>query len=280
MKFLPLKTAPVLLKTFLIYLAVSLLLLLIPSHYTGPVRGIALYPFTLLQHGTLRATRASGGAISRLTGLWRAEREAERLREEAAELRSRLARETARRKAAEARLAQLAHVPPPARARAVTAGVIAFDPAPLRRTALLNRGGRSGIVRDSPVLWHGTVVGRVHSVEPLRCRAVLLGDPLCRVAVRCVRSRARGILEGIGGGLCVVKYVDVRADVRPGDVFVTSGLDGLFPAGHRVGVCTRASAESGDIFMHVEVKPTLDLARLDDVVVLCPGPAEAKPVER
>jgi len=274
MKFLLLKTHPIVLKTFLIYLGLSLVLLLTPSRYTGPVRDVVLYPFALLQHGVLRSVRAAGAAAGGLKALRGAGRKAARLRERVAELETRLAEETAARKTAESRLAQLAPIPAEIRRRALAATVIAFGPVPWRRTALLNKGSRSGIVADSPVLWYGTAIGRVDSVGPLRCRAVLLGDPNCRVAVRCARSRVRGILEGIGGGLCIVKYIDLLADIRPGDVFVTSGLDGIFPAGHRVGECSRASAESGEIFMRVEVKPALNLLRLDDVVVLLPEARE------
>ena len=270
MKFLSLKTNPALLKTFVIYLAVSLILMIAPARCTAPVRGVVLYPFTLLQQVVLRAVRGVGGAGRKVSGLWRADREAVRLRERVSELEARLAEETARRKSAEARLAQLAPIPAEIQSRVVPATVVGFDPAPLRRVALLNRGSRSGIVVNSPVLWRGHVVGRVESADPLRSRAVLLGDPECRVAVRCARSRARGILEGIGAGMCIVKYVDLLADVKPGDRFVSSGLDGIFPAGHPVGECTRASTESGEIFMRVDLRPALDITRLDEVAVLLP----------
>ena len=141
--------------------------------------------------------------------------------------------------------------------------------------APLGCGGREGELPIDLILWNGMVVGRVESVEPRSCWATLIGDLKCRVAVRCARSLARGILEGIGGATCAVKYMNLSDDVRVGDLFVTSGLDNIFPPGHLVGQCTKVSAESHGFFKAVEIKPLFDLVRMDEVAILLPEQAEA-----
>ena len=268
MNLFRLKTGLLPLKTFVAYLLVSFVLLLTPASWTGPVRRAVLFPFTLAQHGFLNALRGVEGASSKLNRLWRAENEAQRYRDEIAALKARLAEETSRRTTAESRLAQIAHLPVEAQVRGVFAAVIAYNPSPDRRIAVLNKGRRSGVAPGSAVLWNGVIVGRVESTDPGTCRAVLLGDRQCRVAVRCARSGVRGILEGIGGGLCVVKYVDLAADVKPGDLFVAAGVDNVFPADQLVGECTRVSTRARDLFKWVEVQPAFDLPQLDEVVIL------------
>jgi rod shape-determining protein MreC len=260
-------------KSLLICVLLSLLLLMLPSRLAGPVRLAATAPVALVQAGLLRAADPIASFLRRFAGMWRASGEVDALRGEAARLRAQLIDESERRHAAESLLAQTGRLPAEARERALPAVVSAFDPAPQRSSAVFDRGSRSGVAINSPVLWNGAVAGRVESVGPWSCRALLLGDRGCVVAVRCARSRAQGVLEGIGGGLSRVKYVPADADVRPGDLFVTSGMDGVFPRGVLVGRCAEVSADTGESFQWVLVKPAFETALLEHVAILLPdGP--------
>ena len=270
MKLFSRETHTLLFRTFLIYLIVSLLLSITPARWTGPVRDTLLLPFTLAQRGFLRALQAGERTTRTLTGLRQARQEALRLCKRVRELEVSLLEERERLKAAESKLDQLIRLPAETRTRVVTVAAASYDPSPLRRTVTLKAGSRLGIARNAPVLSNGVLLGRVEWVGPWTCRAILLTDRRCSAAVRCTRSRVQGVLEGIGGGLCAVKYVPPAADVRVGDMFVTSGAEGFFPAGLVVGICTKASTESGEIYMPVEVKPAFDPAQLEDVVILVP----------
>ena len=289
MKLFPLKIGSLPLKAFALYLVLSLVLLLTPATWTNPVRQAVLFPFTLAQRAFLGALRAGENASSRLGGQAGSAEISEkirRLQRQVTELKVQLAEETSRRTAAESLLAQMAKLTPEAQRSAIPATIISYDPSPYRRIAVLNKGTKSGILPGSAVLWNGIVVGRVEAEErsprrkrktpspgPWTCRVLLLGDPECRVAVRCARSRARGILEGLGGSACTVKYVDLAADIKRGDLFVSAGIDNIFPADHLVGECVTVSTESGDFFKHVEVRPAFGLTQLDEVVVLLPEKA-------
>jgi len=275
MKFFPLKHGFFPLKTLLAYLGVSILLLSMPASCSGPVRRIVLVPFSLAQRGLLLVLRGAERVGDNSAVVPQGGADVIALHEEIADLKVRLAEESYERRMAEARLAQVAKLPATLHKRTLSATVIGYDPSPLSRRALLNQGSEAGVVPDAVILWNGMVVGRVESVEPRSCWAILIGDLKCRVAVRCARSRARGILEGIGGGACAVKYMNVSDDVRVGDLFVTSGLDNIFPAGHLVGQCTKVSAESHGFFKAVEIKPLFDLVRMDEVAILLPEQAEA-----
>jgi len=274
MKLFPPKAAPGLVRTFVAYLILSLILLLSPPGWTGPVRAAALFPVHAAQAAFLGSLSPVERCAHRLADLWRATGEAQELRDENTRLRAQLYKEANRRYAAESRLAQLGQLPAAAQESAIAVSLVSYDASGLRRSAVFDKGSAAGVAPNSPVLWNRAVIGRVDSAGPWTCRAVLVGDRSCRIGVRCLRSRAQGVLEGIGGGMAAVKYIGASADdVRAGDVFVTSGVDGIFPAGLLVGDCTEASVEAGAISKWIVVKPALDPALLEDAVILPPDSA-------
>jgi len=275
MKRFLLKSRPLLRNVLLAYMALSLALLVTPSAWTDPLRHIVLLPLSLAQRVTLGLSRVTEDALERMTGGAGTGGELRRLRARATDLEARLHRETQRREAAEERLRQYEQLPPGIRRRTVLAHVAAFGPSPLRRTAIVSKGTLDGITRGSPVLWNGVVAGRVVSAEPATAQVVLIGHPGFRIAVRCARTRVQGVMEGTGRG-CQVKYIGRSEDVKPGDVFVTSGLDAVFPPGYLVGRCVRATNESGEIYKWVELEPACDTNRIETVAVLVGEPVSGR----
>ena len=271
MKLFSFKRRSLLRRTFLAYLAISLLFFITPAAWTDPLRHIVLLPFSLAQRGVLRLTKATDRAVRRLGGARRNAKELELLRKRVTRLEAELQMAVHRRETAEAQLRQYTTLPATTRGDAVLACVTGFNPSPLRRTATFNKGRLAGVRRNSPLFWNGAAAGRVDSVGPGSCTAVLVGDRECRIAVRCVRTRVQGILEGMGGSLCRINYIGRTADVRVGDIFVTSGLDGIFPPfppGYIVGRCTRATDETGEIHKWIELRPTCDLRRIETVAIM------------
>jgi rod shape-determining protein MreC len=247
--------------------------MLLPSGWTGRARLAAMFPVHVVQGAWLGALSPAEGWAGRLAVLWRDAGEVRQLRKQNAALRAQLIAESERRHALELRLNQLAQLPADAQGRSIEARVLKYDASALRRTAVLNKGGKAGVTPNAPVLWNGALIGRVDSVGPWSCSVVLVGDRQCSLGVRCARTRIEGVLKGAGGGEAQVDYVDAKADIRVGDVFVTSGMDGVFPPGLLVGECAEASGESGAIFKWIAVKPAFDPALLEDAVILLPEAA-------
>jgi len=269
MKRFPRRLSPFL-RAFLLYVGLSVALLLLPPSWTGPARHAALWPYTLAQRGFTKMTRAAGDAV-RLAAAGPTTAEVKSLRERLAALEAALARESYLRRKAEARLEHFMALGTPERGRSVLAALAAYDPSPLRRRAVFDRGSSDGIARNCPVLWRGAVLGRVVSVGPASCTVALIGDPNCRVAVRSVRTQVQGVLEGLGGTRCVIKYVERTADVRTGDRFVTSGLDGIFPPGYLAAICTEAGGVTGEPHKWVEARPACDPRRIEEAAILLPS---------
>ncbi len=275
MKFLPSRFGALLLKTLALYVALSLLLFLLPARWTTTLRAVLLYPFAVAGGAFLEGLSPAEITLDRAREMWRAQKEVERLRAGESALRRQLLQESERRRFLESHVAQIAQIPEEQRRNAVSAALAGYDASPARRSAVFDRGRNAGIARGDPVLWNGALVGRVESVAPRHCTALLVGDRQLRVPVRCVRSRVQGVLEGIGGGLCAVRHVPVTADVRPGDIFLTSGVDGLLPPALLVGECIEASDESGAPFKWIPVRPAYDPSRLETVAILILPPSEA-----
>lgn len=274
MKRFPLKRHPLIRKTFLIYCALSLVLLITPPAWTGPARHLVLLPLTLCQRGALWTVRATEQAAHRLTRGWRHAGERQRLRQRVSDLEADLRREQSRRETLQQQLRQFTSLPPDLRRRTVSAHLVGHSTSPLRRIPTFNKGASAGVVRNCPVFWNGVVVGRVLRTGPGSCEVALAGDRDCSIAVRCRRTRVAGILEGLGGRLCKVKYVGRNEDIRVGDEFVTSGLDGIFPPGRPVGTCIRTTSETGEIHRWVEVQTFHDIRRIETVTILLPAPGE------
>jgi rod shape-determining protein MreC len=131
-------------------------------------------------------------------------------------------------------------------------------------------GVNAGVTLNAPVLWNQALIGRVDCAGPWSCSVVLVGDRQCNIGVRCARTRTQGVLKGIGGGMAQVDDLGAQADIRVGDLWVTSGMDGVFPPGLFVGRTAEVSAESGAIFQWVVVKPAFDLDLIEDAVILLP----------
>ena len=149
-----------------------------------------------------------------------------------------------------------------------TARVLAWDPGPWFRSVIIGAGSKDGVAVDQSVLHNRGVVGRVVEVTPHYARVLLATDFNSSIDAFIQRTRAVGILSGQGGGPLILKYVRKDEDVRPGDLVVASGLDGFFPKGAALGTVSRINRHSADLFVNVEVTPSVPFDRLEEVLVV------------
>ena len=100
-------------------------------------------------------------------------------------------------------------------------------------------------------------------------RVLLITDPNNSVGALIQRSRARGIVAGNGQQLCRLKYLHRSEDVKPGDLVLASGLDGVYPKGVLIGTVLTTETRDPELFQRVTVQPSVDFRRLEEVMVLC-----------
>ncbi len=149
------------------------------------------------------------------------------------------------------------------------AQVLAWDPGPWFRSVIIGAGAEDGVRVDQSVLHNRGVVGRVVEVTPHYARVLLATDFNSSIDAFIQRTRAVGILSGQGGRPLILKYVRKDEDVRPGDLVVSSGLDGFFPKGVPLGSVSRIDRHSADLFVNVEVVPAVNFGLAEH------GPAPA-----
>ncbi|HDI78318.1 MAG TPA: rod shape-determining protein MreC [Desulfobacteraceae bacterium] len=166
------------------------------------------------------------------------------------------------------RLEQMFRVRANLRWPTVYANVIGRDPTGWFKIVFLDRGSEASIEVDFPVINQDGVVGKVISVAPFFSKVLLLNDPNSAIDCLVQRSRAKGILKGMGSDIGSLEYVESGADIKIGDIIITSGMDGVFPKGIPIGKVISLKRRQGDIFQDVKVRLLVSFSRLEEVLVI------------
>ncbi len=141
---------------------------------------------------------------------------------------------------------------------------------------VLDRGRDLGLVPDQGVLVPEGIVGRLWSVGPTQAKVLPADAPNASVAVMLMRSRATGVLQGLGSGRALVRYISNQEVVQVGEAVLTSGLDRVFPRGLLVGYV--AEVTPGDLELRVQVYLSAPLDRISTVLLLpSQPPLEVQP---
>ena len=154
---------------------------------------------------------------------------------------------------------------------AVWAQVIGRKSAPVSTLLRINKGHQSGIQLGDCVMNSEAVVGQVVVVAKTCSDVLLISAPDSVVDIVLQRTRARGMARGVGSMqryALRVEDFDRLDTVRPGDVAVTSGLVAGFPKGLAVGIVQAVAPVKSGVYLQAQLTPVVDLARLEEVVVL------------
>ena len=193
--------------------------------------------------------------------------ENERLARENTDLRVRLQQERANAGATE-QLRGLLDLRPRVPWTTTGAEVVAGSTSPDFRSVTIDKGFSEGVKRDMPVISPAGVVGRIATPSGHTATVQLIIDRSAAAAGRIERSRAEGIALGNGDGTLRFEYLSETAEVvRRGDVVVTAGVDGVYPAGLVLGHVERVE-KNGPSYRLVTIRPVVDFSTLETVLVL------------
>jgi rod shape-determining protein MreC len=124
---------------------------------------------------------------------------------------------------------------PPVAERWLPAEIINIQLSGLRQRLLINRGASNGVFKGQAVLDDRGLIGQTTHVGPWSAEVILITDPEHAVPVRVDRTGLRTIAVGGGDGSSLaLPYLPANADIRSGDLLLTSGLGGVFPEGYPV----------------------------------------------
>ncbi|SFB54179.1 rod shape-determining protein MreC [Pseudomonas sp. NFIX10] len=142
------------------------------------------------------------------------------------------------------------------------AELIGMDPNPFTHRILINKGERDGVVLGQPVLDARGLMGQVVELMPYTSRVLLLTDTTHSIPVQVNRNGLRAIASGTGNPERLeLRHVADTADIKEGDLLVSSGLGQRFPAGYPVATVKEVIHDSGQPFAIVRAVPTAALNR-------------------
>ncbi|MDJ0811988.1 MAG: rod shape-determining protein MreC [Desulfobacterales bacterium] len=150
----------------------------------------------------------------------------------------------------------------------VFAEVIAKDPTTWFKTVIINKGRRDGVEKGMPALVPEGIVGQVVEASGHYAKILLIIDRNSAVDALVQRTRVRGILSGASTEQGDLDYVLLKEDVQVGDTIVTSGLDGVFPKGLRIGSIQSVEARPNEMFHTIKVAPFVDFDKLEELLVV------------
>jgi len=152
------------------------------------------------------------------------------------------------------------------------AEVIGIESIGWFRTATLDKGIEDGVLKDMAVVTSQGIVGRTIETHRGTSKVLLVTDPRSNIDAIIERTRAKGIIGGGGTDRLILKYIQQIEDIQVGDIVITSGLGGVFPKGLLIGDVVKVEMGDEGFFKLVEVRPSVDLKRLEEVLVITESP--------
>jgi len=142
--------------------------------------------------------------------------------------------------------------------RVLIAEILSVSQDPYRHQIVLNKGERDGVYKGQALVDASGVMGQVIEVNSGSCVALLITDPDHSIPVEVNRTGLQTIARGDGQTLSL-PFLPGNADVKVGDLLVSSGLGGRFPAGYPVGKVNELRHPAGESFMEAIAWPSARL---------------------
>jgi rod shape-determining protein MreC len=148
------------------------------------------------------------------------------------------------------------------------ANVIGRDTSPFLSYVIIDLGSDAGVARDQPVVTDNGLVGTIVEVNCCAAKVRLITDPSSAVNARLQQSRDEGVAVGRFGGGLDLQYLSQQAQVKSGDLVLTSGLGGGYPSGVVIGTVSAVQRQAFDVLQTASITPGVDFNRLEIVLVI------------
>jgi rod shape-determining protein MreC len=267
--------APSIVTRLVLAVAVSVTLMVADhrGHHLERIRGVLTFTLMPLQWMAAVPSAIGAGVAGFFTSKTDLETSNTKLREEQALLHARLQQfETLEQE--NARLRQMLGSATRVAERALAAELIEISQEPFARKIVIARGERDGAFVGQPVIDAHGVMGQVTQVLTTQSRVTLITDPGHAVPVLVNRNGLRALVFGTGNPDKVnVPYLTAAADIREGDLLVSSGMGGTFPAGYPVAKVGKIVNDPNESFLEIDARPVARLNHSKQVLLIWPGAA-------
>ena len=150
----------------------------------------------------------------------------------------------------------------------VVARVVGYDASNWVQAITIDKGAQDNISVGMAVLEGNGVVGQTIAVGSKSSRILLITDHSSGVDAILQGNRVRGVVGGVGNNAAELRYVLNEATVTVGDRVITSGFDGIYPKGLLIGIVSNFRKRKVGLFQEIDLKPSVDLTRLENVFVV------------
>jgi rod shape-determining protein MreC len=158
--------------------------------------------------------------------------------------------------------------------------IMQVDLDPFRHRVRINKGSHDGVQQGQPILDAAGVVGQITRVGVFSSEAILITDAEHAIPVQVNRNGLRTIAVGTGNlSQLSLPYLAANSDIHEGDLLVTSGLGGVFPAGYPVGIVKKIDREVAQTLVSIIVTPAAALDRDREVLLVFQPQQPAEPIE-
>jgi rod shape-determining protein MreC len=158
------------------------------------------------------------------------------------------------------------------------AGIMSVSANPFRHDLVIDKGQNDGVYDGQAMVDAEGVVGQVIETGLFSAQAVLISDPDHALPVEINRNGLRTIAVGTGEfDRLDLPFLPNNADVRQGDLLVTSGLGGAFPAGYPVAIIDNVTRVPQEPFAAVSAKPAAKLNQIREIMLIWPIADEDDP---
>ena len=152
--------------------------------------------------------------------------------------------------------------------KSVLAEIVYDARDPFTRKIILNKGSMHNVALSQPVIDDLGVVGQVTRVFPLTSEVTLLTDKNQAIPVQILRNGLRSVVRGRGQSSHLDMSTTTNADVKNGDVLVTSGIDGVYPAGLAVAKVVQVENKASTTFETVLCTPAAGIDHYRQLLIL------------
>jgi rod shape-determining protein MreC len=135
-------------------------------------------------------------------------------------------------------------------------------------TASINRGRNDNVETASAVVNHNGLIGQVLLTNKFTSEIVSLTNPGSEVGAIVERSRCAGIVQGNGFEYLVMAYLAKDADVKVGDLVVTSGMGKVIPKGFTIGRVVEVNRSTVSMTASAKIMPSVRFDQIEHVFVV------------
>jgi rod shape-determining protein MreC len=161
--------------------------------------------------------------------------------------------------------------------RVLVASILNVDLDPFRHRVLVDKGAADGVFKGQAVLDADGIFGQVAQVHAKTAEVILISDAEHAIPVQSTRSGLRTIAVGTGDSERLsLPFVTVEADLKQGDLLLSTGMGGVFPPGYPIAEVTRVVRDAATTFALVDARPTARLDRDREVLLVWFDPPAAE----